>query len=70
MWVEREIGPRRVGGTYRCDYWGLKYEVLNIDKEPRGWEPWLITVKWEDGRKTSHCTAWRDGDSVISQPTV
>jgi hypothetical protein len=62
----REIGPQRVGGRYYCGYWGKEYDVLDIDTDRTAWPAWQITIRWEDGRETSHCTAWdADRDRVI-----
>lgn len=63
------IGPRKVGGRYYNGYWGEEYTVLNIETNRTSWPLWQITVRWEDGSKTSHCTAWDpDRDRVVSAP--
>ena len=45
------VGPRRVGGRYLCGYWHVEYEVTAING-------CNLTVRWADGRTTTHCTAW------------
>ena len=55
---DREIGPRKVGGRYHSGYWGEDYTVLDIETDRPQWPPWQITIRWDDGRKGSHCTAW------------
>ncbi|MEU0032057.1 P-loop ATPase [Streptomyces sp. NPDC006335] len=68
-WIANQVGPRKVGGRYYNGYWGQEYEVLSIDDKPDGWGPWGMTVLWDDGRKTTHCTAWDPKrDRVIAQP--
>lgn len=66
-WVEIEIGPRRVGGRYWDGYWGQAYKVLDIKIDiPR--ERWSMTVQWDDGRISTHATAWdpAGGDRILS----
>lgn len=68
QWTDTEIGPRQVGGRYRSGYYGMRYEVLAVHRNVPVWG-WAMTVRWADGRTTSHSTAWRNGqDEVISQP--
>lgn len=68
-WIAGQIGPQQVGGRYYNAYWGQTYEVLAIDDQPDSWGPWEITVRWDDGRDTTHCTAWDpEHDRVIAQP--
>lgn len=63
----REIGPHKVGGRYYNGYWGQEYEVLSLETDTGDWRGWEITVRWEDGRTTSHCTAWEPKrDRVLS----
>jgi hypothetical protein len=72
QYLDKAIGPQVVGGTYRCGYWGKTYTVLAIFTGPRGtgpivWSEWSMTVRWSDGRETTHCTHWDyRRDSVIS----
>ncbi|MFJ2833590.1 hypothetical protein ACIPC1_39635 [Streptomyces sp. NPDC087263] len=67
-WIANQVGPRQVGGRYYSGYWDLAYEVLNIDDNPDNWGPWEMTCRWDDGRDTTHCTAWDPKrDRVISQ---
>ncbi len=63
------VGPRVVGGTYRDGYWGQRYTVEKIQREP-----FAITVRWEEGpnagKTASHATPWEaKRDRVIEQPT-
>jgi hypothetical protein len=51
----KEIGPRKVGGRYHSNTWGLDYTVTAIEVTPNTWR---ITCEWADGRTTSHCTPW------------
>lgn len=68
-WVANQVGPRKVGGRYYNGYWGQEYEVLKIDDNPDSWGPWEITVRWDDGRESTHCTGWDpERDRVIAQP--
>ncbi|MCC9708216.1 hypothetical protein E4N62_24925 [Streptomyces sp. MNU76] len=70
-WIARQIGPQQVGGRYYSAYWGKAYEVLAIDDQTDSWGPWEITVRWDDGREHTHCTAWDpERDRVIAQPLV
>lgn len=56
--------PQRVGGYYRCGYWGRCYTVLAQGTRE-------IVVAWEDGRISRHCTPWdARRDRVIFQPTA
>jgi len=61
------IGPQQVSGRYFCGYWQQSYEVLAI--AGAGTSNWSITVRWEDGTRTAHCTPWDSKrDRVIDQP--
>lgn len=69
--IDEAIGPRKVGGRYRCAYWAQEYTVVAIQRTlPAGdWRRWAITVEWADGHRTTHGTAWDPKrDKVISQP--
>ena len=56
----RSNDPRRVGGRYASGYWKQTYKVVAIDGDQ-------ITVRWDDGRTTTHSTPWDDRkDKVIS----
>ncbi|MFB7454037.1 hypothetical protein [Streptomyces sp. NPDC056194] len=71
--VNLQVGSRRVGGRYRVGANGEEYEVVEIDRGPRGtWPSWQITVRWQsDGRETTHCTGWDDRrDSIVSFPAA
>lgn len=61
------IGPRKAGGRYFCGYWKQEYDVLSVADNGRA--GWRMTVRWEDGRETSHCTSWDAArDRIVSQP--
>lgn len=66
-YIDSQIGPRVVGGTYWNRYWQETYSVVAIDRNDKTGS-WSITVRWVDGRITQHCTGWRPRDVVISQP--
>lgn len=57
LWHLQVNGPRVPGGLYRCGYWAEDYEVLAMWSTVDGRQPWL-TVRWADGRETTHCTRW------------
>jgi hypothetical protein len=62
------VGPRVIGGRYLCGYWQQEYVVLAFGAGMSG-SDWSVTVRWEDGRTTSHCTPWDSRrDRVISLP--
>ncbi|WP_433259271.1 hypothetical protein ACQPYK_49695 (plasmid) [Streptosporangium sp. CA-135522] len=65
---EYRLGPQRVGGRYRCGYWGMEYTVIAINEDPST-GCWSITVQDDVGTRT-HCTPWAygRGNRVISQP--
>lgn len=52
------IGPREVGGRYLCGYWAQAYTVEAIRISPEILGGWDITVRWDDGRRGTHATAW------------
>ncbi|HET6285738.1 MAG TPA: hypothetical protein VFG15_03170 [Amycolatopsis sp.] len=60
--VRAAIGPRHVGGCYESGYWRRWYLVERIEIRFRDGdltEPsWSMTVRWEDGHRTTHCTRW------------
>lgn len=68
--ISEEIGPRVEGGTYFNSYVGQRYTVLTIHRTQGTDRPsygWSITVRWEDGRESTHCTRWdRKRDRVLS----
>jgi hypothetical protein len=73
-WVLAAIGPRKVGGRYRCGYDGGEYTVLAIDAGPRvNWPTaWQITVL-HDGwdYPVDHCTAWNPKrDTILTEPAA
>ena len=60
------IGPRKVGGRYLCGYWRQSYTVTAIFH--RDGMPWL-TVMWDDGKSTTHFTAWDERrDRILAEP--
>lgn len=64
------IGPREVGGCYFNSYWHKAYFVLAIERPTEGM-PWWMTVLWEDGETTTHCTSWTEGrDFVLASPDM
>ncbi|GAA2484854.1 hypothetical protein GCM10010406_21380 [Streptomyces thermolineatus] len=72
----KQVGPREINGVYLSGYQGETYTVLAIHYGPdarrvTGWSEWAVTVRWEDGHETTHCTAWDpDRDRVITPPTA
>ncbi len=67
-WIAQAIGPRRVGGHYWDGYWNREYIVEHIELHVPIWD-FLVTVRWPDGHKTTHCTPWDTAhDRVICQP--
>ncbi|WP_330469322.1 P-loop ATPase (plasmid) [Streptomyces longwoodensis] len=67
--IASQLEPREVGGRYYNGYWQQEYEVLHINDKPDGWRSWEMTVRWADGRETTHGTAWDPKrDRVIAQP--
>lgn len=72
-WIQSALGPQQVGGRYLCGYWAQEYEVLaiTVEKNEHGQHSWSIAVRWADGHKTEHCTAWDPRrDKVLAEPAV
>lgn len=68
-YLKNAIGPRVVGGMYRSAYWRKNYTVTAIDIADDA--AWSMTVQWEDGRVTTHCTAWHQKrDTVLYTPAA
>lgn len=68
-YLKNVIGPRVVGGMYRSGYWRRNYTVTAI--EITDGTAWSMTVQWEDGDTTTHCTAWdRKRDAVLCTPAA
>lgn len=68
-YLKNVIGPRVVGGQYRSGYWQKNYTVTAIEITDD--MTWSMTVQWEDGRVTSHCTAWNPKrDAVLYTPAA
>jgi len=61
----RVVGPRVVGGRYRCGYWGTEYTVTAIEYL-EGWRGTSITYLWADGHSSTHGTAWDADDKVVA----
>lgn len=51
----REGAEHELGKTYLCGYWGQTYTVTAVDHDVPVWGT-TVTVLWEDGRTTTHCT--------------
>ena len=49
--------PRKVGETWRSDYWGQTYKVLAVGLPTWGDNTGALTVLWADGHTTTHGTA-------------
>ena len=70
------IGPRQVGGSYHCGYWGQDYTVEAIRLGEQYLGGWEIVVRWdaEPGRpahSTTHATAWEPKrDRVIAEGPI
>lgn len=63
-----EMNGYEVGSTYLNKYWNEKYTVLEIhDMKPFGWSDSAVTVKWESGHKTTHCTPFSKNDVKINE---
>ena len=45
-----------VGKYYWCGYWQKYYKVLAVGYKDYGY-PKSVTIRWEDGRVTTHCTS-------------
>ena len=68
-YLKAVIGPRVVGGIYRSGYWNKNYTVTAI--EITDGTAWTMTVSWEDGRTTTHCTPWDNKrDTVLYTPAA
>ena len=48
--------PRRVGQVWHSDYWGMFYTVEAVHGSDGAGGHWL-TVRWDDGATTTHCTS-------------
>jgi hypothetical protein len=67
------IGPRVVGGVYRCGYWHVEYVVLAVTPRRDDWMSWSVTEQDLTGpyagRIREHCTPWdAKRDAVVSLP--
>lgn len=68
------IGPRRPGRWYWCGYSRAGYTVLSINYSFYNGDPsspaWEITVRWDDGRRVTHCTPWDPSRDSCQRPTA
>ena len=69
----KSIGPRVVGGIYRCGYSRQAYRVISIQEQRDDWMGWsIVEVDIEGpqaGRVRTHCTSWDyKRDQIITQP--
>lgn len=60
-------GGYKEGVTYRSTYWGKTYRVIQIHAPYTAipWSDWAVTVEWEDGNTSTHCTPLSEKDTVI-----
>jgi len=47
-------GGYELGKTYKSYYWNQTFRVEKIHNEGEG--NWFVTVLWQDGSTTTHCT--------------
>lgn len=70
--IERALGPRRVGGWYWSGYWRTGYTVVSIDYSFHDGDPaspsWAITVRWDEGHRSTHCTPWDERRDSCHRP--
>lgn len=61
--MKATAGGHQQGVTYFCAYWREFFKVIALHNpsEPN----WAVTVKWADGRKTTHATLLTDRDFDI-----
>jgi len=73
-WAGTEVGPRRVGGTYRSAYGGEAYKVLDIQPDNiYGWKILVETVPAKGGANYGrrwHSTGWDYGKTRQSDPVL
>lgn len=72
------IGPRRPGGIYRSDYWGLTYRVAAVLTGDQARAALFVCNDFAiveidldgpaRGHRRVHCTRWDQRDLVISFP--
>jgi hypothetical protein len=73
QYIDRCLGPRRIGGRYYKHQMDDEVTVLAIDRQPDGPMLWSITEATDrelaSGTSRTHCTGWDDTkDRVITQP--
>lgn len=70
--IAKALGPRRPGGWYWSRYWRAGYTVVSIDYSFHDGDPaspsWTITVRWDDGHHTTHCTPWDFSQDSCDRP--
>lgn len=60
-------GGYKEGVSYRSAYWGKTFRVVKIHDPYTAipWSEWAVTVEWEDGSTSTHCTPLDKKDTVI-----
>ena len=60
-------GGYKEGVSYRSAYWGKTFRVVKIHDPYTAipWSEWAVTVQWEDGSTSTHCTPLDKKDTVI-----
>lgn len=53
--MTKPYGGHELNKTYFCSYWRQRFTVLRLH-DNLGWMDWAVTVRWEDGHETTHCT--------------
>jgi hypothetical protein len=59
-----QYGGYELGKTYFSNYWRKKFTVIQLH-DKLGWMDWAVTVLWEDGSITTHCTPFGKRDYEI-----
>ena len=49
------FGGYQLGKTYLIAYWQKTCKVIELRDNVPVWG-WLVTVQWEDGHTSTHCT--------------
>ena len=60
------FGGYELDKTYFNSYWRKKCTVTALHGSGH-WSDWSVTVKWEDGRSTTHMTLLDKRDKVVSE---
>jgi hypothetical protein len=60
-------GGYELGKTYFDHYWQSRFTVTAIHEPYTAipWSHWAVTVQWEDGHFTTHCTDLDKRDKVL-----